>query len=109
MTVGDTRITWLPDGVGEFSPVMFFPQSDEKGWEKHSQWLDGNKCCPMGLGAVLVQTSTHTVLVDTGYGAHEHDSPLGKTTGGALMTSLDRAKVTPTDVDAVIYTHLHLD
>ena len=39
ITVGDIRITYLPDGEGHIATGVF-PESTEEDWQRHSQWLD---------------------------------------------------------------------
>ncbi|WP_435194392.1 MBL fold metallo-hydrolase [Natronomonas sp. EA1] len=66
--------------------------TDLDGWQRHE-----TPCI-----ALLVETGSDTVLIDTGLG---DDSP----DGGLLRTSLRRAGVEPPDIDVVVLTHAHPD
>jgi glyoxylase-like metal-dependent hydrolase (beta-lactamase superfamily II) len=70
----------------------------------------------MSVGSILVRTPQHLVLVDIGFGPRSIDlSELtggafgGDLVGGRLLDSLKAAQVRPDQIDAVVFTHLHLD
>jgi glyoxylase-like metal-dependent hydrolase (beta-lactamase superfamily II) len=108
--VGDIRITYVPDGETHLNPTAFFPASTEEAWKRHSEWLDGNGQLLASLGGMLVETGDHKLLVDTGFGPRHVEFPgFGPFDGGRLLDSLAELKVEPTDIETVVFTHLHLD
>jgi len=79
-------------------------------WEtEHRDALDEDLHVCASIGALLVQTPQHTVMVDTGMGDRQLEIELGRTGGGSFLTNLRTIGVDPETVDAVVYTHLHLD
>ena len=108
-TVGDFRLTWIPDGIAHFDPVKFFPQSDEESWQRHRDALDENAHVCATLGAILVQTPDHTVLVDTGIGPQHFKMDIGASGGGSFLTNLHAFGIEPEQIDTVVYTHFHVD
>lgn len=110
ITVGDIRITYLPDGYTLLNPTAFLPASTPEAWQLHKQWLNDAGQLVASIGGLLIQTGDRTVLVDTGFGDKRVEFPgFGPFQGGELLNSFRSAGVDPADVNAVIYTHLHLD
>jgi glyoxylase-like metal-dependent hydrolase (beta-lactamase superfamily II) len=108
--VGDIRLTWVPDGEGIFSATGFLtPSTDDEWRSRHSDHIDADVKMVVSLGGMLVQTPSSNVLVDVGIGAHRFDTPIGYSAGGEFLNSLARTGVTPEQIDAIVFTHLHLD
>jgi glyoxylase-like metal-dependent hydrolase (beta-lactamase superfamily II) len=108
--VGDIRVTWVPDGIGLFSPTAFLEPSTDAEWrERHPDAIIADGRMLVSLGGMLVQTPSHTVLIDQGKGPERREIEIGFAEGGELMNSLTAEGVAPEQVDAVVYTHLHLD
>ena len=108
--VGDFRITYLPDGVTRLSPTDFLVNSTAEKWKLHPEWLDSGGQLVASIGGLLVEAGDRKVLVDTGFGAKHTDiPPFGPFDGGNLLKSFAAAGVDPSQVDTVVYTHLHLD
>lgn len=68
---------------------------------------------PMAYHALLVQTGTQTILIDTGWGnqvpeKQQQFMEMNRAQGG-VMGALARIGVAPEQVDLVIDTHLHAD
>jgi hypothetical protein len=40
ITVGDIKVTFLPDGGGIVIPTAIYPASTEAGWKKHADLLN---------------------------------------------------------------------
>lgn len=40
ITVGSTRITFLPDGDGRIDKLALFPGTTPESWTLHPEWLD---------------------------------------------------------------------
>lgn len=108
--IGDIRLTFLPDGDAFLNPTVVFPNSNQELWDAHPEYLadDGWVLAPMG--GFLVETGAKKVVVDLGFGDVSAEFPgIGKFSGGRLLESLKQTGVSPEEVDAVVYTHLHLD
>jgi glyoxylase-like metal-dependent hydrolase (beta-lactamase superfamily II) len=108
--LGDTTITYLPDGHGRLDPAVFFPSSQPDGWATHAAYLDEDGWFPVSVGSFLVRTPDQAVLVDLGLGAVDFAVPdLASFRGGRLLDSLAAEGLGPGDVDTVFFTHLHHD
>lgn len=110
ISVGDIRITYLPDGQAAFAASALMPDVPAETWEAHKQLLDDEGRLITTIGGFLVETPQHKVVVDTGFGPAQVDFPgFGPIGGGKLLDSLSLTGAAPGDVDVVIYTHMHLD
>lgn len=116
VTVGSLSVTFVPDGSIWATPESSYPGSDEALWRAHPNLLDEDGRFLMSLGALLVRSGEHLVLVDLGWGPTEEsivDPVTGATDGwiggGALVDNLAACGVRPGDVDAVLFSHLHRD
>lgn len=113
-TLGDLRLTHLPDGDIEVRPTGFFTSTTTADWDAYPQLVNDDGHVVAGAGGVLVERDGVRVLIDAGLGpmAVDADSTpdaFGAMAGGALPASLDRAGVDPATLDLVAFTHLHLD
>jgi glyoxylase-like metal-dependent hydrolase (beta-lactamase superfamily II) len=111
ITVGDIRITYLPDGDIRLSSTIVFPASDDALWAAHGQYLDERGKLVLSAGGFLIETGDRKILVDLGLGEMALSFPPveGLLTGGLFLDSLKQSGVDPGDVDTVVYTHLHID
>ncbi|WP_436775770.1 MBL fold metallo-hydrolase [Yinghuangia sp. YIM S09857] len=108
--VGETAITFLPDGHGWLNPDVLFPASAPDGWSTHAAFLDDAGRFPVSIGAFLIRTGRRTILVDLGLGDVAFGIPgVADFRGGGLLDSLAEEGLTPDDIDTVVYTHLHHD
>ncbi|KAA2255223.1 MBL fold metallo-hydrolase [Solihabitans fulvus] len=108
--LGDTRVTYLPDGHAWFTPESVFPTSSREEWATHAAYLDDEGRFPVSVGSFLVRTADRVMLVDLGLGDVSFDVPgFGSFQGGGLLRSLAEEGLRPQDVDTVVYTHLHHD
>jgi glyoxylase-like metal-dependent hydrolase (beta-lactamase superfamily II) len=68
---------------------------------------------PLPYSLTVLQSSSHTILVDTGYDdvgtGHELAEVDGITTWTSPADVLARVGIAPTDVDAIVLTHAHYD
>lgn len=110
ITLGSIRVTYLPDGYALFSPTFLFPTTTLADWQPYQHLLNQDGQILASIGAYIIQTPGHTILVDAGYGpsqfALERNAFLQ---GGELLLSLQNAGLTPADIDIVFFTHLHPD
>jgi glyoxylase-like metal-dependent hydrolase (beta-lactamase superfamily II) len=105
------KITYLPDGDFFVSPADLYPHVAAEEWQAYTNLLGKDGRFVSNVGAHLIQTREHTILVDTGMGPRTVDFPESSTylRGGELLQSLQQAGLTPADIDIVFYTHLHID
>ena len=111
-TVGDIRLTLLPDGYHRCEPVATFPGSTAADWEQHANLLDERGRVVMTMGALLAEFPDGTrALLDTGFGHRTIVlAELGlEFWGGRLLKSLAAAGLSPDDIDVVAYSHMHID
>ncbi|WP_327287411.1 MBL fold metallo-hydrolase [Streptomyces sp. NBC_01198] len=108
LTVGDIRITYLPDGAGHFSYDVF-PGSSQECWARHAaQTSDGRWVC--SIGGFLVESGDRKILVDLGFGdAVLEVEGFVTAKSGRLLANLGAAGLTPAEIDTVVYTHMHAD
>jgi glyoxylase-like metal-dependent hydrolase (beta-lactamase superfamily II) len=88
-------VVYVPDAQVQGPGEDFFPGSD---WTAHRHLLDDAGQVVANVGSFLVQTPSHVILIDLGLGP-----------GGALLDNLAGHGLRPTDVDLVVFTHLHRD
>lgn len=109
ITAGNVRITYLPDGHILFNPTAVFPTTSTADWQLYRDYLDGDGQLVGSLGAYLLQTPEHTLLIDTGLGPRIYESDRFKCYAGQLLSNLERTGLDPADIDSVFFTHLHSD
>ncbi|MCX4748392.1 MBL fold metallo-hydrolase [Kitasatospora sp. NBC_01287] len=111
VSIGGTTVTYLPDGHGRLDPAAFFPPSAPGGWAPHRSHLDPDGWFTVSIGSFLVRTADgRALLVDLGLGVVDFSIPgLAEFRGGELLDSLAAEGLAPTDVDTVVFTHLHHD
>jgi glyoxylase-like metal-dependent hydrolase (beta-lactamase superfamily II) len=110
MTLGSIRVTYLPDGYALFNPTFLYPTTTLADWQPYQHLLNQDGQILASIGAYSIQTPGHNILVDAGLGpsqiALEKNAFLQ---GGELLSSLQKAELTPADIDLVFITHLHPD
>lgn len=116
LRLGDLSVAFLPDGVIRHAPTASYPGSSEALWQSAPEYLDEDGRLVMSLGALLVRTGGHTLLVDLGWGPTAADMvdpatglPNGRIEGGRLLDSLRTAGADPSEIEAVLFSHLHRD
>lgn len=110
ISVGDIRITYLPDGEAHLSATGVFPASTDVAWQSHQQWLDDDGWWVASVGGFLVETGDRKLLVDLGFGDQTFEAPgFARAEGGRFLESLKQAGVLPEEIDTVVLTHLHSD
>jgi glyoxylase-like metal-dependent hydrolase (beta-lactamase superfamily II) len=92
-----------------FDPQVFFPDVPIDAWERHRAHhaLDKNGKFRVSFGIFALISDNFIVLVDTGIGPSVPDMFGGGE--GRLMTNLREAGIQPSQVTAVLNTHLHPD
>jgi glyoxylase-like metal-dependent hydrolase (beta-lactamase superfamily II) len=108
--IGDTTVTYLPDGEVRLQPTEVFPESAPDGWARHASYLDDDGRLPVSVGSFLVRTPSYSALIDLGLGDVDFEVPgFASFRGGRLLTSLAGEGLKADDIDVVLFTHLHHD
>jgi hypothetical protein len=102
ITIGDTRVTFVPDGGAWLDPRVVFPASEPDGWAAYQEFLAPDGRFPVSIGTFLIQAAGRTILVDLGLGAVDFEVPgIASFRGGQLLGNLAAERVTPGQVDTV--------
>ncbi|MGR6914166.1 MBL fold metallo-hydrolase [[Actinomadura] parvosata] len=111
--VGDTRVSFVPDGAIQGRPHRWLPDTTDETWAAHPQYLDASGHLVASIGGLLVENGGRALLIDAGWGPvslpAEPESPNGAVHGGALLDSLAELGRRPEEIEAVAFTHLHID
>lgn len=114
-SIGDIRVTFVPDGSIRSTPESSYPGSPEGLWQANGHLLDEDGMHVMSLGTLLVHSAGKLVLVDLGWGPSSMalgppgGAATGRIEGGAMLDNLATLGVQPGDVDVVLFSHLHRD
>ncbi|MEC3915965.1 MBL fold metallo-hydrolase [Nocardia sp. CDC160] len=112
--LGQLRVTYIPDGSVALKPHGALPAATDRDWTAHADYLDLNGNLPAGIGGLLIESGDRALLIDAGIGPvtvpDDPDNPLiGAIGGGSLLEKLARVGRTPDQIEAVAFTHLHVD
>jgi glyoxylase-like metal-dependent hydrolase (beta-lactamase superfamily II) len=110
-TIGDIKVTFLPDGGGIMNPLAMYAASENiENWQPYAYLLDEEGKLRTTVGSFLIEAGDRKIAVDTGLGPMTIEFPgFGPFIGGEYMNSLKKAGVSREDVTDVLFTHLHLD
>lgn len=113
ITLGRTRISWIPDGQVQLKPRGWFVDTADEEWHGYDDHLDDDGCLVAGVGGVLVQREGRAMLIDAGFGVLQEpdtgDPIIGAARGGALLAGLREHGIVPGTLDLLAITHLHTD
>lgn len=113
LELGDTRVSFVPDGAVQGKPLSWLPDTTDETWAAHPEYLDASGHLVASIGALLVERDDRALLIDAGFGPQalpaEPGSPNGAIWGGALLDSLAELGRGPEEIEAVAFTHLHID
>ncbi|MFK0286566.1 MBL fold metallo-hydrolase [Streptomyces sp. NPDC090499] len=112
LTLGDTKLTYVPDGVATMSARIWFPEPTDEDWAQHAEYLDDDGNIVASVGGLLVERDGRALLIDAGMGplsVGPPQNPYGIASGGALVDNLAALGRSPGDIEAVALTHLHSD
>jgi len=106
---GDFELTAVSDGLYHCDGGAFFGVVPKSLWQKKVV-ADEQNLIPVGLNSIVVRTSEHTVLIETGIG-NKLAERMVKIYGqpAKLLDNLAAAGISREDFDIVINTHLHFD
>ena len=102
----------IPDGYHRCDPLRTFDGSTQGDWDANDHLLDERGRFVMTMGALLVELpGGQRALIDVGFGPRTVIlADLGmEFWGGRLLSSLATIGLAPDDIDAVLYSHLHVD
>lgn len=103
LKVGQVTIIPLSDGGFTAPPAGFMPSVPAERWKGYEEFLNHEGHVPLNFGCFLINETGSWLLVDTGVGK----SPAFP--GGKLLGELEKAKVSPDQIERVLITHLHPD
>jgi glyoxylase-like metal-dependent hydrolase (beta-lactamase superfamily II) len=113
LQLGDTTLTYVPDGAVQLGPAGWLPDTTEAVWAAHPEYLDASGNLVGSLGGLLVERGGRALLIDAGFGPQPvpavPGSPIGAIQGGGLLDSLAALGRDPAAIEAVAFTHLHTD
>jgi glyoxylase-like metal-dependent hydrolase (beta-lactamase superfamily II) len=113
LQLGDTRVSFVPDGAVQGRPRSWLPDTTDETWAAHPAYLDVSGHLVASIGGLLVERGGRALLIDAGFGPQalpaEPGSPNGAIWGGALPNSLAELGRRPEEIEAVAFTHLHID
>jgi glyoxylase-like metal-dependent hydrolase (beta-lactamase superfamily II) len=111
--LGDTKVTFVPDGAIQGRPRAWLPESTDEFWAAHPEYLDESGHMVASVGGLLVEHGDRALLIDAGFGPYDLPAdpatPNGAMRGGALPANLAALGRTPDRIEAVAFTHLHPD
>ena len=55
LTIGDTTLSYVPDGAVQLSPRAWLPGTTDEVWAKHPEYLDESGNLVAGIGGLLVE------------------------------------------------------
>jgi glyoxylase-like metal-dependent hydrolase (beta-lactamase superfamily II) len=111
---GDVRATYVVDGAMALHPDVFFPHIPADYWSGHRDAVDDEGRVAMPAGGLLVERAGRFLLIDAGLGEMIANMKLGSAilgpaNSGALPETLAALGRAPEDIEAVAFTHLHVD
>jgi glyoxylase-like metal-dependent hydrolase (beta-lactamase superfamily II) len=106
--IEDVMIIEQPTTFADFRPELI---NDARDWLLPNHYDEASNTFVMSVHSWLLRTPEHTILIDTaaGNGKTRPASPRLHMLNTDYLKRLAGAGVTPTDVDTIILTHLHVD
>lgn len=105
--VGNAQLIALQDSWTVREPGGFFVGVDNDDWAPYTGWLDDDGLMVHNFGCFVIRSLDTTILVDTGLGPWPNQLELAETP--ALPAVMAAAGIGPSDIDLVLFTHLHWD
>ncbi|MEV0229922.1 MBL fold metallo-hydrolase [Nonomuraea sp. NPDC050786] len=111
---GDFKVTYVPDGAVQLKPYGWLPGTTGQDWEENAAFLDDTGHLVGSIGGLLVEYGERALLIDAGVGPvslpdDPGDPRIGVIQGGQFLENLAKLGRKPTEIEAVAFTHLHLD
>lgn len=112
LQVGRATLTWLRGGVNHLDAGAMFGVVPKALWKKHYP-VDENNLMELRTDPILLQLDGKNYLIDTGMGNGKLTAKQIRNFGvleeSFLVESLAELGLSPTDIDALLMTHLHYD
>lgn len=105
ISLGDGTLYVIRDGGSLRDPLEYMIGSTDEAWSRHQEHLTDDGLMDNAFTCYLFDNGTDLVMVDTGFGANAPDG----LDAGHMPAALERLGVAPTDIDHVVFTHLHPD
>ncbi|WP_232666465.1 MBL fold metallo-hydrolase [Pseudonocardia sp. TRM90224] len=113
LALGDTTLTYVPDGAVQLVPKGWLPATTDGTWAERPEFLDDTGNLVAGIGGLLVEHGDRAMLIDAGFGPSsvpaQEGYPYGAIHGGALPGNLAALGRDPASIESVAFTHLHID
>jgi glyoxylase-like metal-dependent hydrolase (beta-lactamase superfamily II) len=113
LSLGDTTVTYVPDGEVRLSARGWLPATTAEVWAERPEYLDESGNLVASIGGLLVERGDRALLIDAGFGPEaweaEPGGVRGAIHGGALLDNLGALGRKPEEIEAVAITHLHPD
>lgn len=111
--MGELLISYVPDGAVQLKPRRWLPESTADDWREHADYLDESENLVASIGGLLIRNGDRALLIDAGFGPYsvpaEDENPHGEGYGGALLDNLVELGCPASTIEAVAFTHLHID
>lgn len=107
VNVGEAELIALQDSWVTRDPDGFFAGVGRDAWEPYREWLDDDGLLIQNYGSFVIRSEGKTMLVDTGLG--EGADPTDLQQPPSLLLTMQQAGILTSDVDLVLFTHLHWD
>ena len=110
MQLGNVTIDMLSDGTMRFDGGAFFGVVPRILWERLMVPDERNRVT-VGLNCPLIRIGGKNIIVDTGVGTKHPEKRRNNFAmrGGQLLENVKASGLTPSDIDYVIFSHLHFD
>ena len=109
ITLGEYKVTFLPDGEAFTIPSFSYHGSTEEDWKNLNEYLDKEGKSLMSLGSFLIEYKNEKILFDLASGKFRYSAPEGYGEGGELLNNLKKAGLDRKDITKVIFSHFHPD
>ena len=103
--IGNVEITALQDSPFLMNPRVLVPEHADEMLVEWGHQLDARQLLMNSITTYLLRSEGKNILIDTGVGGRRRPGmPPGK-----LDETLAAADISPSEIDLVIHTHLHID
>jgi hypothetical protein len=68
LTLGHTKLSYVPDGVATLNARMLLPEPTNEDWAQHAEYLDKDGSLVASVGGLLVERDGRALLIDAGVG-----------------------------------------
>ena len=103
--LGTAVLYGIRDGGVQRDPHEHLIGSTPEAWEGYEHFLDDDGFMYNSFSCYLYDTGSARVMIDTGFGFNAREGM----DAGHMPEGLAAIGVDPTDIDHVVFTHLHPD